>query len=318
MQNRTKILKNVDWQLVFKVIKWLVPACMALVLYKKFLKNPNFSPEVLLQAIRSLDFYWLPVLLLLSFINWGIETRKWQYLICKLELQSFKVAYKSVLCGVTVAQMLPYRTGEYLGRLAYVNDDNKVSAGVLSIIGSFTQLLITLIFGSVAFMVIQPLEVPYTFILYLSILLALLVLGYFHLPQLSFIRNHPIALAVNEALKVLNKRDIGRLIGFSLLRYLVFVVPYAVLLMVFGLDKSQGFLNAALSVSCIYLLQTVSPNFILTDLAVRISVPALVLSGSFVSISGIEFIPGMIIYLFNVLLPMLAGAVVLLTLRLKK
>lgn len=291
---------------------------MALVLYKKFLKDPNFTPQVLLEALQALDVYWIPLLIILSVLNWSIETRKWQYLICKLELQSFKIAFKSVLCGVTVAQMLPYRTGEYLGRLAYVKDDNKISAGVLSITGSFTQLLITLIFGSVAFFVIQPLEIPFSFLISLAALLALLVLGYFHLPQFGFLRRHPIMLAVIEALAVLKKSDLLRLIGFSLLRYCVFLIPYAGLLMVFGLDKSQGFAYACLSVSCIYLLQTVSPNFILTDLAVRISVPALVLSGSFVSGSGIEYIPGMIIYIFNVLLPMLIGAFILITLRLKR
>lgn len=291
---------------------------MALILYKKFLKNPNFTPQVLLEALKSLDWYWFPVLILLSLLNWGIETRKWQNLICKLELQSFKVAFKSVLCGVTVAQMLPYRTGEYLGRLAYVKDDNKISAGFLSIIGSFTQLLITLLIGSLALIMVKPFDVPYSFILSVVALLALLILGYYHLPQFQFLRQWALFVAIREAIGVLKINDLFRLVGFSLLRYLVFMLPYALLLMHFGLDKHQGFYWAALCVACIYLLQTVSPNFILTDLAVRISVPALVLSGSIEAGSGIEYIPGMMVYIFNVLLPMLAGAVILLTLKLKK
>lgn len=291
---------------------------MALILYKKFIRNPNFTPQVLFEALKSLDWYWFPILIVLSLLNWVIETRKWQYLVCKLELQSFKVAFKSVLCGVTVAQMLPYRTGEYLGRLAYVRDENKVSAGFLSIAGSFTQLLITLLIGAWALIMVKPFEVPYSFMLSVAALLALVVLGYYHLPQFAFLRNWALFVAIRESVGVLKKSDLFRLIGFSFLRYLVFMLPYALLLMHFDLDKQQGLYWAAMCVACIYLLQTISPNFILTDLAVRISVPALVLSGSIEAGSGIEYIPGMMVYIFNVLLPMMAGAVILLTLKLKK
>lgn len=306
------------WTLVFKVIKWLVPLFMASVLYHKFFNNPDVSISNFLNSLRNLEWYWMPFLILMSMVNWGIETRKWQYLICKLELQPFRVALKSVLCGVTVAQMFPYRTGEYLGRLAYVRDENKIEAGVLSVIGSFTQLMITLIVGTMAFIILRPFSIQMSFVLSLASLMVLLVLGYFHLPRMQFIQGNKLLMSVRQAFALLGIKDVWRLLGFSLLRYLVFLIPYALLLVHFNLGVRDSIWVAMLSVACIYLLQTISPSFILTDLAVRLSVPAIVLTGQLDSHSGYEYyLPGMIIYLVNILIPMLAGALVLITLRLR-
>lgn len=295
-----------------------MPAFIALVLYKKFFKNPNVSLETLGEALSRLDWYWYCILLVFSLLNWGVETRKWQYLVCKLELQSFKIAFKSVLSGVAVSQLLPYRTGEYFGRLAYVKDANKVNAGILSVAGSFSQLLITLFFGTIAFFLIQPFKVPVSFIFSLLALLVLVIVGYRYLPNFRFIRQSKLILALKEALQLLKKGDLGRLLAFSFLRYALFVLPYALMIQVFPFTTQSSLWYAMLAVSCIFLLQTVSPNFILTDLAIRVSVPALVLRGTLDNAYGMEYVPGMIIYIFNLVLPMCVGAIILLSLKLKR
>lgn len=295
-----------------------MPAFIALILYKKFFKNPNVSLETLTEALTRLNWYWYLVLAIFSLLNWGVETRKWQYLVCKLELQSFKTAFKSVLSGVAVSQLLPYRTGEYLGRLAYVKDTNKVQAGILSVAGSFSQLLITLVFGSIAFFVIQPFKVPLSFILSLLALLLLVIAGYRYLPNFRFVRQSKLISALKEALQLLKRGDVVRLLAFSCLRYALFVLPYALMIQVFPFTTQSSLWYAMLAVSCIFLLQTVSPNFILTDLAIRVSVPALVLRGTLDNAYGMEYVPGMIIYIFNLVIPMCLGAVVLLSLKLKR
>jgi hypothetical protein len=104
----------------------------------------------------------------------------------------------------------------------------------------------------------------------------------------------------------------------SLLRYVSFVVPYALLAHHFDLPAGASFVYVLVAVACIYFLQTVSPNFILTDIVIRLSVPALVFSGTMDSANGTEYIPGMFIYLFNIAIPMCIGAVVLLSARIRK
>lgn len=304
--------------MIYKVIKWLVPVFMVLVLYKRFLINPNLSFQKLKETLMNLDWYWMPFVFIMSIVNWGIETRKWQYLICKLEIQSFKVAMKSVLCGVTVAQMLPYRTGEYFGRLAYVKDEHKIQAGVLSVIGSFSQLLVTLLFGVIALAWVQPGGIDPFVLFLLPVGLILVLLGYFHLPRAKFLFNWTLFNSIHQALQLLKPSDVRRLLGFSFLRYFSFLIPYAVLLIHFDLDKEGGILMASLLVACIFFFQTVSPSFILTDVSIRLLVPVFVLTGTTFKDPVNEFLPGMIIYIFNIILPMLAGAFILITLKLKK
>jgi len=296
----------------------LVPFLIALILYKKFYKNAGVSFDFFFLQFTSLPWYLYLVLIGFSVLNWGIEVRKWQYLVCKLELQSFKVAGKSVLSGMAVSQLLPFRTGEFLGRLAYVSDNNKINAGILSIAGSFTQLLVTLFFGTLAFFYLQPIEIPLFFILSLSALIVLLVLGYLYMPQFIPIKQSAFFTAIREALGFLKRSDRMRLIGFSSLRYVLFVLPYALMAQYFHVGHESNLLFLMCSVSCIFFLQTVSPSFILTDLAIRISVPALVFSGSFEANNNFDFLPGMVIYVFNILIPMLIGAALLLLLKLKK
>jgi hypothetical protein len=295
-----------------------VPFLIALILYKKFYKNSGVSFEFFFLQFTSLPWYWYLVLIGFSLLNWGLEIRKWQYLICKLELQPFKVAGKSVLSGMAVSQLLPFRTGEFLGRLAYVGDENKINAGILSIAGSFTQLLVTLFFGAFAFFYLQPIEIPLFFILSLSAFVLLLILGYLYMPQFIPIKNSVFFTAIREALGFLKRNDRLRLIGFSSLRYVLFVLPYALMAQYFHVGASSNVFFLMGSVSCIFFLQTVSPSFILTDLAIRISVPALVFSGSFDANNNFDFMPGMVIYVFNILIPMLMGAIILLSLKLKK
>jgi len=198
-----------------------------------------------------------------------------------------------------------------------VDDEHKLEAGFLSIIGSFSQLLMTLVFGIISFLILKPLSVPFDFVLSALVLIVSCIVLIYILPKLSIVKRSKLYQALQHAITILTYKDIVRLIAFSLLRYCLFLIPYALLALHFNLITDGFILTSLLSISCIYLLQTISPNFILTDVAIRISVPALVFSGTIHSMNGLEYIPGLIIYLFNVLIPMCLGAIILLSLKLK-
>ena len=318
MQNKTKIIQNIQWQPVFRTIKWIVPFFIALVLYKKFYKNTSFSFLHFKSQLQQMDGLWYLLLIGFSALNWSIETWKWQFLVRKLEPISFKKALKSVLSGVAVSQLLPYRTGEYLGRLAYISDRNKLSAGFLSVAGSFAQLLATLTFGVLAFTYLKPIPYPsYALGLFIA-LFVLLCVGYFYLPQFRRFKRFVFFEVLRSAFMRLKTKDLFIIFALSVLRYATFVIPYALMAHHFNLPVSSSLYAGITAVACIYFLQTISPNFILTDIVIRMSVPALVFSGQMEAVSGMEYIPGMFIYLFNIAIPMCLGAVILLLVKLKK
>jgi hypothetical protein len=318
LQNKTKITQNIYWQWVFRIIKWVVPFLIAVVLYKKFYRNASFSLSGFSEQLALLPWSFYAMMVIFSIINWSLETWKWKFLLRKLEPVSFKTALKSVMSGMAVSQLLPYRTGEYLGRLAYISDTHKLSAGVLSVAGSFSQLLVTMSFGIVAFVFIHPLQYPVYMPWILLVLTALLLSAYFLLPRSGLFSKIRLVEQLLSAFRLLSSQDLLRTLLLSCCRYAAFVLPYAFLARHYHLPASTAFSYTVMAVCCIYFLQTVSPNFILTDFVIRMSVPALVFSGSTQQVNGMEYVPGMLIYLFNIAIPMCVGAVILLLAKLRR
>jgi hypothetical protein len=318
VQNKTKVVKNVDWQLFFRLLKWVVPIAIAFVVFNKFYKNAELDFNQLFDEILGMKTSLIFILLLFSILNWSVEVRKWQYLICKLELQSFKVAGKSVLAGVAVSQLLPYRVGEYLGRLAYVKDENKIKGGILSVFGSISQLFFTLFFGLPAFVYLFFPQLSVWHFVALFSMMFLVLLVFMNLSRFQLLAKNNFVQKIVAAWEMLQPKDILRLLTFSLVRYLLFLTPYALLLAHFQLIEEHAYYTLFSAVACIFFLQSVSPNFILSDLAIRVSVPTLVLSQIAEVGQGLDFLPGLIIYVFNLLLPMCLGAIVFLSIQLKK
>ena len=53
-------------------------------------------------------------------LNWGIEARKWQMVVSKNSPVSFNTSFKAIFAGNALAFFTPNRTGEYFGRMLYL------------------------------------------------------------------------------------------------------------------------------------------------------------------------------------------------------
>jgi len=84
-------------------------------LYQQVKAQPHLHASLLL--IKQAPFggqawrFWLVIIL--AFLNWGLEAKKWQVLIKNLEPLNYFVALKGVLSGVTLSLNTPNRMGEY-------------------------------------------------------------------------------------------------------------------------------------------------------------------------------------------------------------
>jgi len=95
----------------------------------------------------------------LMIANWSIETIKWKLAIQKIQRISFFTAFKAVLSGVSFSVTTPNRVGEYLGRVLYMEEGKRIKAISLTIAGSMSQLLITLLMGMVGLLILRtPME----------------------------------------------------------------------------------------------------------------------------------------------------------------
>ncbi|MEO5646842.1 MAG: lysylphosphatidylglycerol synthase domain-containing protein [Chitinophagaceae bacterium] len=254
-------------------------------LYKQVRAQPNLreSINLMLDAPTGSQAWKFWSVIILAFLNWGIEAVKWQTLMYNLQRLKFFTAFKAVLSGVTFSLNTPNRIGEYGGRILYVEDGKRIKAISLCIAGSMSQLIVTLFMGSVGlFYLIMKTEVHQTVmglsLFWLKTLLnaslittSLLALLFFRLSWLiRMIEKIPTIGKAAQYISVLDDftpKILLRLLTLSTFRFFVFVIQYNLLLQVMHveLDWWQG----ASTVSVLFLVLAIIPSFALADLGIR-------------------------------------------------
>ncbi|MGN6194655.1 MAG: lysylphosphatidylglycerol synthase domain-containing protein, partial [Ginsengibacter sp.] len=271
--------------------------------------------------------FWLVIFL--ALINWGIEARKWQVLVKPIQQMSFWRAYKSVLSGVALSLNTPNRMGEYGGRILYLKEGNRLKGISLSIAGSISQLIITLILGCCGLTYILFFQTAHTgplmglpvfwirVLLFISLMMTvLLLLFFFRLSWLiRLVEKIPATKKIIEYINVLEEftaKLLLRLLSLSFFRYLVFVIQYILLLQV--LDVQIFWVECFWIISILFLVLAIVPSFAIADLGIRgkFSTELLsVYSANTLGILGTTF--G--IWFINLFIPALAGSILILGIK---
>jgi Lysylphosphatidylglycerol synthase TM region len=268
----------------------------------------------------------LVAVVLLMFVNWSVETIKWKTAVRRVQNVSFFTAFKAVLSGVSFSVTTPNRVGEYLGRVLYMEEGNRIRAVSLTIAGSISQLVVTLIMG-LAGLVILRLRIESSGMLssfWMDVMLygvftaaLILTLFYFRLSWLvSWIDRLPgikkYAWMI-EALEDFNATLLLQLLSLSALRFVVFIIQYYLLFRLFEVDVSLAQCWPAVSVT--FLIMTVIPTIALfTDLGLRGTV-SLKLMGLFSGNSLGIGLTAVSIWFINLIIPALAGSLLILSIK---
>jgi len=297
-------------------------------IYHQVRKQPGLekSWQHIRESFGGVMIWNLVGTLILMVANWSIETIKWKLAIQKIQRISFFTAFKAVLSGVSFSVTTPNRVGEYLGRVLYMEEGKRIKAISLTIAGSMSQLLITLLMGMVGLLILRtPMENSgmissfWMDVLLYGIFptLAILTLIYFKLPWLvSRIDRLPGVKEyswVMEALEDFNATLLLQLLSLSAVRFFVFIVQYYLLFRLFDVHVSLGQCWSAVSVS--FLVMAVIPTIALfTDLGLRGKV-SLKLLGLF-SNNGLGIgLTAVSIWFINLVIPALAGSLLILGIK---
>lgn len=276
--------------------------------YKYFNKNFAFS----FTEFKSHFFRISPalyfILLFFSLLNWSIESLKWKWILKPIVHLSFKKSFLSVMSGVAISQVFPNKTGEYIGRLAFVENEFKWIAALLSVWGSISQFLMTLLFG-IAGVVFLNLYSSYQITVQISIaLLCLSFILFLNLPFIINKLNWKCLVKLKKSSHYFSKTRMAILLIISMLRYLTFVIPYMLLVYYFS-NTNTDFIAIFAAISVVFLLQTIVPSFLFSDIIARISIPVIVFSQLSIPVftNNQEYLPGLTLYLFNLLIPSIIG-----------
>jgi hypothetical protein len=300
-------------------------------LYRQVIKQPDLSANW--SAIKNSWHnckFWLVIFLMM--VNWGIEAKKWQLLIRHVQQFSFIWAFKSVLSGSSVTMLTPNRVGEYGGRILYVDEGNRIKAISLTIVGSISQLLVTLIVGCSGLFYLRVFagnasnalnvlpELWSNVLIYLSIgITIILLLFYLRLSWIvQLMEKMPGLQKIVKHIKVLDEfsnMQLLRILLLSFIRYLVFVCQYVLLLQVMDVQIA-GWLCFWL-MSVFYLVMAIAPTFGFIELPVRARASWELLkfySGNSLGIGA----AALGIWFINLVIPAIFGSLLILSIKIVK
>ncbi|NVO18505.1 MAG: flippase-like domain-containing protein [Bacteroidetes bacterium] len=310
----------------------IVALSVGFIYWKVFAKGDVYQ---LLDALKSYDQNpaFIPGLLLvclLMLINWSVESLKWQQLVNKIEQISFLKAVQSVLSGVTVSIFTPNRTGEFIGRAFILKNAQPGWAVLLTIIGSLSQLLVTILIGTVALAFTYQSYIPSGVIIpewahigMISGILMLnisLILFFFNVPffglslKMLFRKPESRIASYFKVISTLSRKELIQVFLLSTLRYAVFSLQFYLIFKLFGIELP---VRAALYIiPLIYLALAVIPTFALSELGVRGSVSLFLIGGYFLSSTGTSLSESMslgivlaaaLLWIINLAIPAIIG-----------
>ena len=264
--------------------------------------------------------------ILLMTLNWGMEAMKWQVLVKHIQPISFFNAYKAVLAGQAFAMNTPNRVGEYLGRVLYIGEGNRLRAIVITFIGSISQLIVTIMLGCIALLFLQDglseAANHHTFVPIMWIRAAIwgliavsvaLVIIYFKISsiiklieRIPFIAKYAYFIQKLEEFKV---AELLKVLGLSLIRFSIFILQYYLLLQAFNV-QIDFWMSAGLT--CImFLAMAVVPTIALAELGLRGQLALLLFGVASTNSLGIVLTASGI-WLINLVVPALAGSLFIL------
>lgn len=297
---------------------------LSYVIYNEVKKQPDWK-SVFQPLQSSKGFFFLLVVLLLMLLNWSIEAMKWKLLVRTIQPVSFINAFKATLAGVSFTLVAPNRMGEYLGRVMYMKEGNRLKAIAMTVAGGISQLLVTLVLGTIGLVFLQSaiIEKQLASSLWMQVLVwgALLVtialtFFYFRLSwMVRLVEKIPGVqrfLYLIEPLQSLHATILLRLLSLSLLRFFVFTVQYYLMFCLFNVEVTlwQAFWSVCVS----FLVLAVVPSFAIAELAQRgfviktlVGIYSTNVLGMITATTGIWFI--------NLMLPAIAGSLLILSIK---
>jgi uncharacterized membrane protein YbhN (UPF0104 family) len=313
------------------VIGPLVFCLLAFSIYQQLFHQPRWreSFSQVLQAITGEASWQLLSATALMLVNWGIEARKWQVVIRKIQPISFFQSWKAIHAGVTMAFFTPNRVGEYVGRVLYIQEGKRMQAVPLTIVCSMAQLLVTWLAGIAGIIYLKwhlsqsgTEDSSQLFwmnaVLFVTIGAAvILTLLYFRLSWLvRWIEKIPKIDRFIGWIRVLddfNATILIRILSLSIVRYAVFIGQYYLLFSAFivPLDMAQVFG----SVSVVFLVLSIVPTItIIFELSLRWSTSIEVVQIFSINTAGI-LATSLAIWIINLVIPALVGSLLILGIK---
>lgn len=319
-QNDYLLTKSRPW---IPLLKMALLAALAWAIYHQVWSREDLGGlyQTFLAHWRGPEKWYFLLALLLSPVNWGIETQKWRCLLRRFTPVSFWKSFQAVLAGVAISLFTPNRMGEYGGRVLAVELRHGWKAVLATLVGSMSQWLVLFAGGLLGLAIFSSFIVfkneaalPWVFAgggLLLGAL-AFLFSHLYKLPlwlaRLPFYKHFRRRLRLISLVHRFRKRDLASALGLAGLRYMTYTLQYYLLLCFFGIGVSPviGFAG----ISTLFLFQTSLPLPPVVGLFAR-GEAALFVWGQFSDQSLAILAASFGLFIINLTAPALLGGIVI-------
>lgn len=265
--------------------------------------------------------YFSSVFMMMIF-NWGTEAFKWQFLLGKIERAGFINAFKATISGVTVSVFTPNRVGEFLGRILFIEKADKVQGSLIAVLGSASQLLVTVLCGSVALLFFISARQPANFmndpvfaiLVFLVILINSLSLTLFFSASAVSLLLHKLPFLArmkkySDVLSFYSLRDLSLVLLMSFARYLVFSLQFFFLMKIFNVEILLP--DACIFIPLVFLAVAAVPTITPADIGVREFFALQFIGISSANTTGIA-LSAFFLWIINLAIPAIAGGLFIL------
>ena len=262
--------------------------------------------SVSIDKLSIIHFWPLILTIFLVPINWLLEYNKWLILLTNIGEQRNDLRKPAFYAGMVTGLLTPAMAGNFLGRIYYFNKSKRWKLTIHTSTSNFSQFLISMFFGGLAFLFLSVSSVFSATNFQVSAIVCIVIITcalYFF--GESFIRFFPLKRL--KLIAIMLRRGPSRLhlLLFSFLRYLIFLLQFSLCLYAFS-----GFFSTQLVafIALVFMAVTLSPSLFLGKIVVRESIAVAILG-----LAGLAPIPVLLASLttwfFNLILPTLWAAI---------
>lgn len=245
-------------------------------------------------------------MILLTVVNWLFEIFKWQELVKTIHPISFAKACEQTLGSLTASIFTPNRVGEYGAKILYFPQPLRKRIVLLNFLNNSMQMTVTTLFGVLGLW-LYPLP---TGLPKLGSILGFLALGgILILVVFSFKKLKIYGYTLQDVfakIKELPQTSLFTVFQLSVFRFLVFSHQWYFLLELMGAPVPYP--TAMATIFSMYFIASLVPTIHLMDVVIKGSVGVLLFANLGVN-EWIVVSVTSLMWLFNLVLPVLAGSI---------
>lgn len=296
-------------QLLLLTAKILVVGLAFWFIYKRLSDSSWVDWEEFIDRLPDKNIYTASILVLfLAFLNRFFEILKWKNLANLLRTVSVFEASKQVLSALVFSIFTPNGVGEYGAKALFYKKEQTKKVVFLNFVSNGIQMIITVFFGMLGLIILGY----YNW--FIGVLLGVLIIWFlvFVLKKIK-IRNYSLSKLIEEIYKIPQKIHKNNAV-LGLCRYIFFSFQQYYLFLFFGVEAP--FLMMIGTIMAVYLLASCLPNFQFFDFVVKGGV-----SVYFFGLIGVNewivMIVALLMWILNVVLPVLVGSFFVMSFSLK-